>query len=499
MGYFNYSKLNDKEIILTKYIPDSSVEETITVPSTIGCFEVKKVGANCFDSLTNDGKEIIFPSCISIDDLAIVNCDKLESVILGESDKFNSFIGNNPNIIRISCKNSYQLNKIKKIYKNALNIYPFIPSSFEYRQDGKGNLFIYKFIQSSGESEVVIPDYYDGQKVVGLFPGLFANSNITSVAFNSFIEDIPDDCFCNCYKLESLINTKNIKRIFSNAFTRTKRLNLDFLSMPNLVFIGECAFCYSGITSFNPINSDIKLSPRAFSFSNLEFSDMSLIEETIIPEGLFLGCANLKKVFLPLGTEKISVAAFRFCKNLTELLNIDNLKIIDKFAFMGCRKLNVIFNFNSIKEICESCFNGVKLQEEIEVPLKILRKGSFHGIIGVKKIKVIGKGKVPAKCFISSSVQEVELDSNITELEEECFLGSSVKKINTENITKIGDRAFAYSYVKKLNLSNLKKATGDGFFWGCNNLRKISIRPEVSKKFSPNTFKGCFLLSDDYS
>ncbi len=497
MGHFLYSKINKKEIILDKYIEDSTTYKTIEVPSSLDGFIVSKINSNCFYDLKNDGEQIVFPDKkINILDFAIDSCQNLKKVFLGKYNKFRTFISDK-NFITIVCNNENQYKSLNKLYKNSLKIFPLLPYSFEYVSTG-GGYFISKFNQSSSDTEITIPDFYNGKKVLGLFPFVFAKKNITSVTFNKFIDFIPDNCFSDCYNLELLNNISNIKNIGLHAFSYTKILNINFLDMPKLVSIGEGAFCKSGIETFCPVNSNLVLSPRAFVFSNLSFSDMSLMDSENIPDGLFYGCLNLEKVILPIGTLKIGQESFKCCNKLTEILNIEELQELGAFSFFGCRKLKLSLNFSKLKKIYNGAVNGVKLNEELEIPLRILDSGSLYGVIGIKKIKVIGNGSIPVRCFLSASIQEIELDENIKKIENEAFLGSSVKKINLENITKLGDRCFAYSLIQKAVFRDLKKIEGGETFWNCTNLRKISIKKASLKNFTIDNYAGCLKLSDNF-
>ena len=499
MGYFKYSKLDNSSIILDKYVEEFSVAEVIEVPSVIDGFSVAKINSGCFKNLLFDGKEIIFPDKnLSILDFAIEGCMNLKKIILGEGNKFGTFIGVTCEIVNVICASDKQYKKMSLLYKNSLTIYPSIPPRFVFSKLPDG-YFITSFYPSSSDTDVVIPDYFKGEKVIGIYPSVFAKTNISSITFNNFITHIPEDCFRNCYKLEHLLNISNIEFIGSNAFALTKVLNLNFLFMPKLTFIGESAFCYSGVNYFNPVNSDIDVSPRAFSFSKLKYSDMSLTDIETIPEGLFMSCTDLEEVSLPVGTNTIEKTAFKFCNKLRKIYNIDYLKEVGELSFFGCRKLEAKFDFSKINIFGRAAFSGVKCPEEIELPTKNLSMGCMQGVIGVKKVKLIGKGPIPKGCFLSASIQEIELDENIKVLGDEAFLGCSLKKINLDNITKVGNRCFAYSLIRKASFNNLKKIEGGGLFWGCINLKKISLNSSPLKTIPPDNYTGCISLSSDFS
>ena len=143
MGHFLYSKINKKEIILDKYIEDSTTCKTIEVPSSLDGFIVSKINSNCFYDLKNDGEQIAFPDKkINILDFAIDSCQNLKKVFLGEYNKFRTFISDN-NFTTIVCNNESQYKSLNKLYKNSLKIFPLLPYSFEYVSAG-GGYFISK-------------------------------------------------------------------------------------------------------------------------------------------------------------------------------------------------------------------------------------------------------------------------------------------------------------------------------------------------------------------
>lgn len=90
-----------------------------------------------------------------------------------------------------------------------------------------------------------------------------------------------------------------------------------------------------------------------------------------------------------------------------------------------------------------------------------------------------------------ANVTSVYMPDSVEKLEAQAFRNyTNLTAINTSNITEIGERAFERSGLEELDFPKLKTLNGGGVFYGCPNLRRVSIGQPIP--FIPtNGFYDC--------
>ena len=103
-----------------------------------------------------------------------------------------------------------------------------------------------KFADANKKSEIIIPNYINGKKVVGLSTGLFKNFiNLQRVTIASGVTSLPSNTFLGCKKLTS-VTLNSVTSIGSGAFSGCT--SLGSISLDRVKYIGTSSF--SGCTSF---------------------------------------------------------------------------------------------------------------------------------------------------------------------------------------------------------------------------------------------------------
>lgn len=146
---------------------------------------------------------------------------------------------------------------------------------------------------------------------------------------------------------------------------------------------------------------------------------------TVIEEGAFKNCRNLKQLILPGTLTEIGDAAFANCGNLTTAALPKRLAQIGRYAFMGTALKqvdlpeNLLWIGDGAYMNC-SKLTGVKLPRSMEVLPKELFKGC-------------------------NSLKKAALPEGLTEIGAEAFAGcaSLLDMMIPESVTKIGTNAFA--------------------------------------------------------
>lgn len=119
---------------------------------------------------------------------------------------------------------------------------------------------------------------------------------------------------------------------------------------------------------------------------SVNFSKGGIIEN--IPPYTFTKCANLTKITLPTGLEKIWVGAFYECTNLQYVSFPEGLISIDAGAFSDCISLKTVILPEGLKELGEGAFSGCKELESIVLPASLTEYGddAFADCINLKSI-----------------------------------------------------------------------------------------------------------------
>lgn len=90
-----------------------------------------------------------------------------------------------------------------------------------------------------------------------------------------------------------------------------------------------------------------------------------------------------------------------------------------------------------------------------------------------------------------ANVTSVYMPDSVEKLEAQAFRNyTNLTAINTSNITEMGERAFERTGLEELDFPKLKTLNGGGVFYGCPNLRRVSIGQPIP--FIPtNGFYDC--------
>ena len=216
------------------------------------------------------------------------------------------------------------------------------------------------------------------------------------------------------------------------------------------------------------------------------FESCSSLESVTIPKGVteiyggaFEGCSSLECVTIPEGVTWIGGSAFKGCSSLTSITIPKSVTWIPDGVFTGCKKLVLSCYKDSV------AYNYAK-QNNISVKLIVdpAKKGTTL-TVSSKKLEVI---------VTSSSKKNptVTVTKIMDKKAKKLTIPATVKvKGVTYKVTAISDRAFKGN--KKLTTvtigSNVTKI-GIGAFYGCKNLKKITVTAGKLTAINRSVFKG---------
>lgn len=269
---------------------------------------------------------------------------------------------------------------------------------------------------------------------------------------------------------------------------------------------------------------------------------------TKIGELAFMGCKNLKSIIIPEGVTRISNQAFAGCSGLTSIPMPDSITHISDAAFVGCSSLKSITMPKGVTSIAASIFESCSSLESVTIPKGVteIYGGAFEGCSSLECVTIpegvtwipdgvfTGCKKLVLSCYKDSVAYNYAKQNNISvklivdpakkgttltvsSKKLEVIVTSSSKKNPTVTVTKImdkkakkltipatvkvkgvtykvtaiSDRAFKGN--KKLTTvtigSNVTKI-GIGAFYGCKNLKKITVTAGKLTTINRSVFKG---------
>ena len=175
----------------------------------------------------------------------------------------------------------------------------------------------------------------------------------------------------------------------------------------------------SNNTSFNPVEVDI-----------------SKLEITEIPEGVFKGLGNLSSIMLSDKLQKIGKEAFSGCSSLNNIRFSKGLTNIGESAFSGCSSLTFIA-LDSEKEltISNKAFSGCSSLKNLVFPksFKVVNCDAFENCNGLINVEYLGTkseaSKISCSPFSSGSnpnnLYLPSMDGTSTNKIDSTFLGKS--------------------------------------------------------------------------
>lgn len=323
-----------------------------------------------------------------------------------------------------------------------------VPAGFGYkRYDCYRNNLAWAFFKNESLVTVKLPE-----SITEVGEDIFGDcKTLRGVKLPEGVSRINKEAFYGCSILETINFPAKLTSVGDNAFSLCSKMELDNLPS-SLLHVGQSAFCYVPLKALK-LDRKVEIGAGAFSYTPITEIEMTTPCDSI-REGTFRGCPNLTKITIGEGLKYIGYNAFSYSP-VKEANLPSTLRDISSNAFRGssyCPFINDIQPENHIRYI----------------------------------------GKVAYLCVDKNQEEYTIKDGTVTLADNlfENWLGNATTFHIPASVEQIGNRAFAYTQIKALpEMPGLKRIGGEAFY-GCKNLKKLTI-PETVEYIGGGAFYGC--------
>ena len=292
-----------------------------------------------------------------------------------------------------------------------------------------------------------IPAEINGVTVTSIGNRAFYHcSNLTSAIIPEGVTSIGDSAFSGCSSLRNVTIPSSVTSIGNGAFFSCD--SLTSVTIPEgVTSIGESTFYYCEDLTSVTIPGSV----------------------TSIGEDAFNSCFSLTSVTIPEGVTSIGDFSFKTCTALTTVILPNSVTSIGRYAFSGCRSLMTITIPDGITQIADSVFSDCSSLMNIEIPDSVTR---------------IGAGAFK-NC---SSLTSVTIPEGVTSIFDYTFEGCSSLTTVTipSKVMNIGKRAFFLSGLTSVTLPKWVESVGNKAFSNCDGLTEINVAEGNSVYSSEN-------------
>lgn len=306
----------------------------------------------------------------------------------------------------------------------------------------------------------------DDVKVIG--KQAFEDAYVQEVILPAGIESIEDEAFKNSTLRK--IDLTNVKAIGDRVFEFSELKEVTYSKY--LTYIPEMCFKDSKLAEFDIPKQVKTLKDNCFKNTNLKTIDLS--EITVLGNGIFFNCLNLKKIILPKTITEIPDYFCCRCQCL-EKIDLSHVKVIGNSAFCGCSNLDA----GSLSaKIDKYAFEGTAVRHlEIKYISKV-DEGAYRGCDKLESVVIRGNGAIPSGLFAGCNrLKNVIIDEGVTSIRESAFRETAIEKlVLPSTVITVNDGAFAdCGQLKEAILDEKLSFIGYRAFVNTTLLTEISI------------------------
>ena len=430
------------------------------------------------------------------------------SAIVGEYDKIEVKIGNNP------------LEDIETTIWSVEDFKEYMNTNgYKYKIDNLcGGIPREGYVNACIIENIPILKYPDGVQKISWDEISGTKDNVEVLIVPPSVNTIDWDIFIKLDKLRRIVVQEGLKELKFRGNVR--RSNVEELVLPKSLESIQSGFSdMSKLKKLDIYNTNL-ISCRD-SFNNLNIKELILPNSLRYTKGSFRGLENIEKIKFPEDIEIIGDSSFSYAgiSNL-DLSQCNKLEKIESAAFFQCIKLKEVRLPDNITIIYEGAFSECKNIEKLNIPRKLqtLRWRAFKGVKMDRFIISDTFKSLGSSCFVDDII--IEIEEGLKKVRSGVIDGGYSTIVLPESIEEIQPKAFKNIIdLKTINIPNSVRYIGDMAFGSCSNLRHVDLEncnelreigegafknsgvckiilPEGLEVLGPECFRECWNLTD---
>ncbi len=251
---------------------------------------------------------------------------------------------------------------------------------------GNGTCVLEKY--TGNDTSLVIPEYYNGDRVTEISDFAFSNvelynDTLKSLQLPSGVTTIGENTLYGLRGLERLMIPASVNSISTKAF-------LSFGSICEFwVDDDNASYCHIEGALYNKARTQLVKYPTG------SYAESYRVPEGthIIGENAFFGCIYLKEVYFPDSVGVVRKSAFEFCVELTTVDLGNALNYVEARAFYDCHSLKRIIFEHDLIDIGNSAFYNCKSLTYVELQgdVNVISYRSFGNCTELVTFKIYGQ------------------------------------------------------------------------------------------------------------
>lgn len=321
-----------------------------------------------------------------------------------------------------------------------------------YGKDSGGQSYFVEGIGVCTDTEVIIPDKYEGLPVTAIGDSAFLDCDtITKIVIPSSVTAINDSAFTGCSSLTAVDIPNSVTKLGSSLFSGCK--SLESLTIP---FVGNKPDAKNA--------SKNTLFGALFGTEDYDGANGTVQSHSSNGTETYYVPSSLTNVSVTGG--KLHYGAFSNCTSITNITLGENVTAIDEYAFFGCSALKNINIPSAITEIGKYAFYDCKALTSLELP---------SGLAAIGELAFFNCGALESIDVASGNTHYRSEENCLIENSTNTIILGSINSTVPSSATSIAAYAFSGSAIASLNIPSTITEIGESAFTGCASLNSITI------------------------